>query len=379
MASAIYSTPKGHALSMPSIFDPITFAGLSLPSRFVRSATAEGFAMDTSNDAESLAALYADLARGGVGLIVAGHMAVSARGRHRLSMAGIFTDAQRRHWAVVAAATHAAGGVVAAQINHCGGRGLPEVVGTPLCVSSLPDREKDPMQGQEMTVADIEAVIIEFADAACAARDAGFDAVQIHAAHGYLGSQFLSPASNLRTDEWGGPLEGRARFLRRVVQAIRAAVGPAYPVGMKLGALDSAPAGLTLDDTVQAARWFEADGLGFIEISGAFHADVIRRRVRPGEGEGYYAAYAHRFREALTIPVIAVGGFRSVAAMNAALASGDCDAVALCRPFIRQPDLPHYLQTGHSVSECTSCNRCLMRRAGPLACQEMAASSVGMV
>jgi 2,4-dienoyl-CoA reductase-like NADH-dependent reductase (Old Yellow Enzyme family) len=231
----------------------------------------------------------------------------------------------------------------------------------------LPDRPQDPLDGAPLDSAMIETLILAFANSARLAQTAGLDGVEIHAAHGYLGSQFLSPATNRRTDEWGGALENRARFLRRVVRAVRAAVGPAFALGMKLGVCDDAPAGLQIADTLRAAAWFQADGLDFIEISGGFRADLCKRKVKPGADEGYYLPLARQFKEALSIPVIVVGGFRNLAAMNAAIGSGACEAVALARPLIRQPDLLATLRRGESA-ECISCNLCLLQNDRPTEC-----------
>jgi len=148
---------------------------------------------------------------------------------------------------------------------------------------------------------------------------------------------------------------------------MRAAVGSDFPVGMKLGAADDDPSGLQLEDSLQAAEWFQDDGLDFIEISGAFHADICARHVKPGGREGYFLPMARRFKERLRIPVIAVGGFRSLAVINEAIGSGGCDAVAASRPLIRQPDFLQVLRRGEPV-ECISCRLCLFRNDRPTQC-----------
>lgn len=359
---------------MISVLEPVEFAGMTLASRIARSATAERLTLRDEAQCEALAAMYLALVRGGVGLIISGHIAVDPSGRVSPNMPGLYREDQIPAWRRVVEAVHAAGGRIAAQLNHGGGRCKPEVIGSgpaagvfggPVCVSRAPDREADPLDGAPLDPEGVEILVSRFAAAARRAREAGFDAVQLHGAHGYLVSQFLSPLANRRADEWGGSLEGRARFARRVVQEARRAVGEGFPLGMKLGAVDDpGGGGLTADETVQVARWLETDGLDFIEISGAFHAGVAQRHVRPGRGEAYYAPLARRFREALGIGVIAVGGFRSLAAMNGAVAEGACDLVALSRPLIRQPDLPRILARG-GESECLSCNLCLFSRKDP--------------
>lgn len=352
---------------MKTVFDPISLGVLRLPSRFIRSATAERIAMEQEADSERLGALYANLIRGGVGLVITGHVAVHPSGRLQPLMAALYAENHFAAWRRAVAIAHQAGGLLVAQLNHGGGRCKPEFAGAPVCVSRLPDWPKDPLDGTELTGPQIEDLIAAFAWAVQRAQEFGFDGVQIHAAHGYLGSQFLSPATNRRTDDWGGALENRARFLRRVLQAVRRAVGPDYPIGMKLGACDDDPAGLSIQDTLQAAEWFVANGLNFIEISGAFRSDLVMRKVKPGSGEGYYLPFARQFKQRLSIPVIAVGGFRSLEVINGAIGRGDCDAVAMARPLIRQPDLPNILRQG-GRSECVGCDLCLLHNDGPTRC-----------
>lgn len=351
---------------MATIFDSLTIKNLVLPSRLIRSATAERLAMEDPADGERAGAIYAALARGGVGLIITGHIAVHPTGRAYPLMAGLTGAQHLAAWRRAVELTHAAGGLLAAQLNHAGGRANP-VGGDPVCVSAMPDRPRDPMRGAPLTSAMIAELVVAFAQAARLAQDVGMNGVQIHAAHGYLGSQFLSPAVNRRADEWGGCIANRARFLRQVVRAIRAAVGPGFPVGMKLGALDDQPGGLSMEDSLQAAVWFQKDGLDFLEISGAFHAQTCLRKVKPGAGEGYFLPLARRFKEVLAIPVIAVGGFRSLAAMNAAIGAGVCDAIAVSRPLVRQPDYLHVLRRGGQAA-CISCNLCLLRNTQPTEC-----------
>jgi 2,4-dienoyl-CoA reductase-like NADH-dependent reductase (Old Yellow Enzyme family) len=223
------------------------------------------------------------------------------------------------------------------------------------------------MLGDELTGAQIQELIKAFADSARNAREVGADGVQIHAAHGYLVSQFLSPLTNLRKDEWGGTLEGRAKFLRSIIRAVRELIGADFPLGVKLGACDDDPSGLKIEETLQIAKWLEEDGIDFIEISGGFRSDISRRRVGPGKNEGYYLSFAEQFKKALKIPVIAVGGLRSLEKMNEALSLNQCDAVSMSRPLICQPDLPMILRAG-GKSECRGCNLCLMKHDQPTAC-----------
>jgi len=348
-------------------FDSFKIGNLLIPNRIVRSATAERIAMQGEADGHLLGEKYAELAKGGVGLIISGHIAVHASGRLYSSMPSFSSESDLHAWRMAVRMTHAAGGKLFLQINHGGGRCFKGAGEAAICVSPLPDFPKDPMQGMELDDTKIHELIMAFAEAAGHAREAGADGVQIHAAHGYLVSQFLSPLTNLRHDDWGVSLEHRAKFLVMALRGVRKTVGEDFPIGIKLGVCDDDPAGLKLEETLQVAKWAEADGLDFVEISGAFRKDLALRHVKPGVNEGYYLPFAARFKQELKIPVFVVGGWRSLEKMNEALSSGQCDAVSMSRPLICQPDYPDVLRAGGKTL-CRSCNLCLLKQDGPTKC-----------
>jgi len=362
---------------MITIFDPLQINSLTLPNRIARSATAERIAMRSETDGESLAGLYTALAKGGVGLIISGHIYVHPSGRIYPTMAGICREENFTAWRRTIDLTRRAGGTLFLQLNHGGGRCSKEVESAAVCVSSLPDFPKDPMLGTELTEDKILELIKAFAAAARKARELGADGAQIHAAHGYLVSQFLSPLTNRRNDKWGGALEDRARFIRLVIQNARASVGNDFSLGIKLGACDDSPEGLQIEEALTVAGWLAEDGLDYIEVSGGFRADLCRRHAGPGKNEGYYLPFAARFKARLKIPVFAVGGMRSLAKMNEAIASNQCDAVSMSRPLIRQPDLPLILRAG-GASECCGCNLCLLKQGQPTACHAQKNQSPGL-
>ncbi|MDD5482904.1 MAG: NADH:flavin oxidoreductase [Kiritimatiellae bacterium] len=352
---------------MITIFDPLKIKNITLPNRIVRSATGERIATRGEFSGDLLGEKYAALARGGAGLIISGHVAVHPSGKIYETMASIYSDADFRAWRRAIDITHAAGGILFLQLNHGGGRCSKYAGGAAVCVSPLADFPGDPMEGRELTAEKISELSGAFADAALKARELGADGVQIHAAHGYLVSQFLSPLTNRRKDEWGSSLENRARFLRSVICAARRAVGKDFPVGVKIGACDDDSGGLKMEETLQVAKWLETEGLDFIEISGGFRKDIALRKVRPGVNEGYYLPFTARFKNELSIPVFAVGGLRSVVKMNEALALKQCDAIAMSRPLICQPDLPLILRAG-GESACRGCSLCLLKPDGPTVC-----------
>lgn len=343
------------------LFDEAQIGTLKLKNRMVRSATAEMMADDAGRPLPSLAALYGELARGGVGLIITGHMFVHRSGKAHPGMTGIFSDESVPDLKVLADVVHQHGGAIAAQINHGGRQVRGALVDDPIAPSAY---EAPPPRAtaREMTVDEIEMLIDAYAQAARRAQEAGLDAVQIHAAHGYLVSQFLSPLANVRDDEWGGSFENRTRFLRRIISAVRMQVGSGFPVLAKLGIRDESDDGLSLEEGVAIVGMLAQWGLDAVEISGGL-ADTgtfnIVGDIGPGQNEAYFRPWAKAAREAAQLPIILVGGMRSMATMENVLASGDAQFVSLCRPLICEPDLPNKFACGLShAAACVSRNRC---------------------
>jgi 2,4-dienoyl-CoA reductase-like NADH-dependent reductase (Old Yellow Enzyme family) len=222
-----------------------------------------------------------------------------------------------------------------------------------------------------MTPAEIVETVESFAQAARRAKAAGSDAVQLHAAHGYLIGQFLSPHSNRRTDAWGGDFEGRLRFLSAVCEAVRGQVGPGYPLFIKLGMMDNleqVPDGLTPDDGARIVARLADLGLDAVEVSGGYGGSTdfnTRLAVGSKAPEAYFRPLARRAKAVTGLPVILVGGLRSRAVMDEVLAAGDADMLSLCRPLIREPDLPNRLQSGEvAEAACISGGRCWAKGMG---------------
>ncbi len=366
---------------MSLLFSPGTIGSLCLPNRLVRSATAEYMADADGRPRPQLKEVYRDLVRGGVGLIITGHMYVHPGGKANPGMTGIHSDELLPALAELARTVHDEGGHVVAQINHGGMQCSRKAVQGTIAPSPVQvDFLNQP--AREMTVAEIELVIEAFAQAARRVKAAGFDGVQIHAAHGYLIGQFLSPFVNKRTDEWGGDLQGRMRFLREVCRAVREQVGPDYPVLTKLGLADVVEGGLTLDDGLQVVAALQsipanpakntgrstgntgwsAEGLDAVEISsgiGGRTSGSAHTGIRSVADEGYFRPWAKEARKVTRLPVILVGGFRSREVIEDVLASGDADFISMCRPLICEPDFPNRLRLGlQERSSCISANRC---------------------
>jgi 2,4-dienoyl-CoA reductase-like NADH-dependent reductase (Old Yellow Enzyme family) len=349
---------------MPQPFESTSIRSLTLPNRFVRSATWEGLAGDDGSVTPALAARMAELARGGVGLIISGHAFVSREGQAGLKQLGVYGEELAAGLAGMALAVREAGGRMALQLAHAGMQanaalsGLPAVGPSDLSAEGLP-------ACRALDAAGIVGLVAAFARAAALAKRTGYDAVQIHAAHGYLLSQFLSPAWNRRADAYGGPLENRARMLLEVAAAVRAAVGPDYPVLAKLNSGDFVENGLTSAEAVAVAGMLERAGVDAVELSGgcrpAGEAFMPARkgRIKSPEQEVYYREAARLYKQRVGIPLILVGGIRSIEVAEELLAAGQADYISLSRPLICEPGLVKRWQEGdHRRAECVSDNAC---------------------
>jgi 2,4-dienoyl-CoA reductase-like NADH-dependent reductase (Old Yellow Enzyme family) len=354
-----------------NLFSPATIGSLELENRLVRSATAECLASEPVGRATpALASLYRDLARGGVGLIITGHAYVAAEGKAHPEMLSAHCDQMVPGLRTLADAVHAEGGRIAMQINHGGRQCEAETVADIVAPSAVPiPSGRTP---REMTGYEIAASVDAFAQAARRAQDAGFDAVQLHAAHGYLVGQFLSPHTNRRTDRWGGDFERRLRFLAAVCEAVRGQVGSGFPLFVKLGIMDNVerlPDGLTPDDGVRIVSRLADLGLDAVEISGGYGGGQGDFNTRLAVGskapEAYFRPLARRAKAATRLPVILVGGLRSLAVMEDVLAAGDADLISICRPLVLEPDLPNHFRMGEATaSACISGGRCWPEEEG---------------
>jgi 2,4-dienoyl-CoA reductase-like NADH-dependent reductase (Old Yellow Enzyme family) len=347
------------------LFEPTRIGSLELPNRLIRSATAERMAYPDGRPRPELAELYRELAEGGVGLIITGHMYVHPSGKGHPEMTGIHSDELIPDLAELCAAAHGAGGRIAVQINHGGMQCSRETVEDPVAPSDI-DAPFASRSARALAVEEILTLVQAYADAGRRAQEAGFDAVQIHAAHGYLVSQFLSPLTNQRTDGWGSapnePLDGRLAFLRAVCEATRELVGPDYPLFIKLGMLDGVPGGLTLEDGGEVAAALETMGLDGVEVSGGIGGEAAlntRSAIRSTEDEAYFREAARRAQGRTALPVALVGGLRSRSVMEEVLGSGDADLISMCRPLICEPAFPNRLRRGEQErSACISCGKC---------------------
>jgi 2,4-dienoyl-CoA reductase-like NADH-dependent reductase (Old Yellow Enzyme family) len=345
------------------LFTPVRIGPATVPNRFVRSATQDYMATDAGEVTDRQVELFARLAEGEVGLIISGHAFVEPRGKASPRQLAVHDDRFIGGLRRIAAAVHRFPSRIFLQIAHAGRQTKEKLSGsTPVSPSAVYDPVSKVMP-RELSAAEIRALIETFVQAARRAREAGFDGVQLHAAHGYLLSAFLSPHTNRRQDEWGGPLENRARVLVEILKGIRALNGSAFPVIAKLNSTDFLDGGLTVEESVRAAIILEAAG---IEVSGGT-AEAGRGSIWAGlrseEDEGYFVAAAARIKAAVKVPVSGLGGIRTLGMAEKFVREGRVDMVSLSRPLIRDPYLVKNFREGRvSRSDCISCNKCMNPR-----------------
>ena len=350
---------------MSILFEPTTIGNFEIRNRFIRSATYYALSDQDGFIGDESVALMSRLAASGIGLIITGYAFVAKHGQVFPDMNGIDTDEHILPLREMTKAVHDAGGKIVMQIAH-GGSGAKTAAknGRYLAVSPLDALVNKTNPPEIMTDEDIEQIIDAFGKAASRVREAGFDGVQIHGAHGYLVSEFLSPIRNRRSDRWGGSVENRARFLLEVTRSIKRGVDDDFPVMIKLGCRDyvSEGAGLTIEEGAEIAEMIADEGICHIEVSHGIMVGEQRKKLTGAadpEEEAFMLPDAKKVREKVQIPLALVGRMRSLALMEELVRSGACDQVSLCRPFIREPDLvAKFANGGSDKADCTSCGGC---------------------
>jgi 2,4-dienoyl-CoA reductase-like NADH-dependent reductase (Old Yellow Enzyme family) len=323
---------------MKSIFDKVTLGKLQLKNRLIRSATWEGLADSDGHMPEALYKIYNELAGGGVGAIITGFTSVADNdyyfgGMARLSNDGLIEEHRR---------------LVGISHSH----DCPIIV--QLALGEYNGAYRD-MDIDRMTAEDISAVREMFISAAVRGEKAGYDGVQIHAAHGFFLSRFISPAFNHRRDEYGGSAENRGRLVVEILKGIKERA-PNLHVTMKINCQDFTPCGLTADDSMVICKTCAANGIDSIEVSGG---GTSRSGIRAGVNEAYFRDFAAELVETVDVPVILVGGHRSVECMEKVLNDSKIACLSLSRPLVREPNLPNRWQNGDlRPAKCVSCNMC---------------------
>ncbi|MFQ5862354.1 MAG: NADH:flavin oxidoreductase [Candidatus Brocadiales bacterium] len=344
------------------LFSPIDINSLTLPNRFVRSATNEYMTDNNDYVTDRQATLYEELARGGVGLIITGHAYVRRDGKASKKQAAVYDDKFIPAYKRLLEKVKPYDTKVMLQITHGGRQTKPEICGsTPIGPSPITDKSTD-ITPREMTHDDIRDVVNCFGQAARRAQEAGFDGIEIHAAHGYLLSEFLSPYTNHRDDEWGGAIENRARIVIEVLKTCRLHTAKSYPIFVKLQSDDCIEGGLGVGEAVEIARMLDKEGIDAIETSGGIaesFPSACQTDIDSPDKEGYFVSNAERIKKAVSAPIIAVGGIRSIGVMASIIEDKKADLISMSRPFIREPDLVDRLRKGLATkSACISCNQC---------------------
>ena len=343
---------------------PLQLRTEELPNRLAKSAMTEGLADGRGQPTPELSRLYRLWANGGAGLLITGNAAVNAEHLERpgnvIVRSGRTRDmiAALRNWTD---AGRCCGGGMWMQLNHAGRQTPSRVNRSPLAPSNialdLPGKQFG--RPQAMTEPQILQTVRDFAEASAIARDAGFTGVQIHAAHGYLVSQFLSPLANIRTDAWGGSLENRARLLLEIIAAIRRAAGHDFTLSVKLNSADFQRGGFTTAESMEVAAWIETAGIDVIEVSGGDYQqprmmnmaglddpEIEEIFAQSSTREAYFLNYARQLLRRTRCPVMVTGGFRSAVAMREALENDGISLIGLARPMVLEPDAPRKLLQG---------------------------------
>jgi 2,4-dienoyl-CoA reductase-like NADH-dependent reductase (Old Yellow Enzyme family) len=355
---------RDRAMSV-TLASPLTLpCGAVLPNRIAKGAMTEGLATADGRPTSELETLYTRWSLGGAGMLLTGNVQID---RDHLERPGnVVIDAEpdaamRAALASWAAVGKQGGNHLWMQISHAGRQTMASVNPHPKAPSAVKLGMPGGQFGEPVALSETEILdlINRFTVAAGAAQDAGFTGVQVHAAHGYLLSQFLNPRANQRTDDWGGSLENRARFLMEVIKAVRARVGPAFPISVKLNAADFLRGGFDFDDSLMVARWLQAASLDLLEISGGSYEqpammDMAGLEPRAeqkvtastAEREAYFVDFAKAMKAEIVMPLMVTGGFRSRRAMEQALSSDAADLIGLGRPLCVDTSGPSRLLAG---------------------------------
>jgi len=411
------------------IFEPLHFRNLTVKNRLFRSNISGRF--DNYNGSGNPVRFNWEtkFAKGGIGAIITSFVPVSMEGRIVPNYAMIDSDERIPFWREMGKRIHEYDCRFIMQLSHSGRQRDITAFDTPNNLSSTDDPDAvHGLHANRLTTAQIAVLVDKFAQGARRAREAGLDGVETHSANGYLFTQFLSPTINDRTDEYGGSLANRARFLLEVIRAIRAKVGDDFHVQSKISAVDNGNAifpwekkGTTIQDTLQVVKWLEDAGIDAIHVSmgnsfphpqnpaGEFPIDVaskVYNQILPGGGvtalrnwlvfqtpglrnvfkrawertcppldrvEGINLPYAQQIKQAVSVPVICTGGFQTASFIRRALEAGQCDAVSMARTLVANNDLPNLFAAGYdrAPKPCTYCNKCLLNTlVNPLGCYD---------
>lgn len=350
---------------MKSLYDQTQFASIKHKNRFFRSATYDALADERGHMTEELFQVYENLAKGGVGTIITGLTTVTDIEQSYPRQMAIYDDSFIDGYKKLTETSHGYHANIILQLTCMGSQtSAGKVMWGPSSVEDLGYKTAP----NEMTLQEIHLVQTAFAEGALRAKKAGFDGVQMHVAHGYLLSKFLTPYYNRRTDGYGGSIENRARMVIETYQAIREKVGPDYPVLIKINSEDYMDQGMTFEECKYVCKELVKLGVNAIEVSGGSFSS--RRNKGPSrkislEQESYFKAHAAEIAQEINVPVILVGGNREFGLLTEILNQTSIEYFALSRPLIRESNLINRWQGGDlDHAKCISCSKCFSRRGG---------------
>jgi 2,4-dienoyl-CoA reductase-like NADH-dependent reductase (Old Yellow Enzyme family)/thioredoxin reductase len=344
-------------MALSSLFEPIDVGSIRVKNRIVMPPITTNYASTSGEVSDLLVRHYVERARGGVGMIIVEACSIHKYGKAFHCQLGAFNDGFKPGLARLASAIKSYDVAVLLQLFHAGRQTTSAISGSqPIAPSPIPCRIVREMP-REMTLEDIEDIEDSFANAAYRAKTCGFDGVEVHGAHGYLVSEFLSPYTNRRSDGYGGGVEGRARFALEIVERIREKCGSSFTVGFRINCSDFVDGGLTIDESIKIAKMLDDAGVDVIHVSAGIYESreyIVQPMYFP---RGLLIPLAERIRREVSIPVIAVGRINDPKLANEAISSGRVDMVAMGRALIADPELPRKAFEGRldDVRKCIAC------------------------
>ncbi len=352
---------------MSILFEPIKIGKIELKNRFVRSATYDSSADEKGEVTESQISIYRRLAKGGAGLIITGITYTHPSGQRFRNQNSIESDDFIQGFKRLTSCVHNEGVKIFLQLFHGGKEAttFQRLKGKLALAPSFIGNEEFKEPYREITEDEIWEIIDSFAKGARRAKEAGFDGIQIHGAHGYLFSQFLSPFTNRRQDKWGGDIDGRLNFHKEVYSAIRKEVGEDYPLTIKIGVQDGFKGGLELSEGEIASERLYQWGIDAIEISiglrgKTYEESEFKTKIDHIGREAYFREWCGKIKPKVHVPVIIVGGLRTFSLMEEILKNREADLISLSRPLIREPELINiWMKESTYKPKCISCNKCL--------------------
>lgn len=342
---------------MKKIFEEFNLGNLKISNRIVRSATMEFGTTENGTITNKYNKLYENLAKGGSGLIITGAIAINCDSQVKKDMVNVYDQNFIETFSKTVQTVHKYNSKIIPQIAHGGLISMESSSAMRLGPSAI-------IGGKEMSKEDITNVINDFCKAALKCKQAGADGIQIHAAHGFLISQFLSPIFNKRQDEYGGSILNRSRILFEIIDSIKSNLGNDFPILIKLNYCDLIENGFSLEDSKWLCNSLDKKGLSAIEISSGLISDKTYSPAQPipnQESESYNEKAAYEISQSINTPVICVGGNRTFTSIETSLNNTNISAFSLCRPLICEPDLPQkWMINPYYRPKCISCNSCFM-------------------